>query len=207
MLGKLVTSKMSCSWSVVGCCVKGGSVIFHSLYIGIMLKLKDRFAHRHAVILHSSQVATQRYVTCHFPSRRFRGTPPVGRGEGTNYRDSQSWRSWTLWHVACVVILAGSPLLGEPKNCFTRVLPTVSVPCYLGMDSVCVHTQIQTHSFASTSYTQLLTHKTYIKETYKEWGWMALRFQEICVGVADVCREIVWSETAVKEHNKSHGQI
>ena len=79
---------MSRSWPEVGCCVKGSSVIFHSLHIGIMPKLKDRFARRHAVILHSSQAATQRYVTCHFPSRRFRGTPPVGRGEGTNYRDS-----------------------------------------------------------------------------------------------------------------------
>jgi len=35
---------------------------------------------------------------------------------------------------------------------------------------------------------------------------MALRFQGICVGVAAVRREIVWSETAVKEQNKSHGQ-
>ena len=35
---------------------------------------------------------------------------------------------------------------------------------------------------------------------------MALRMQGICVGVATVCRERVWSETAVKEHNKSHGQ-
>ena len=88
ILRNLVTSKMSRSCSEVGCCVKGGSVIFHSLHIGIMPKLKNRLARRHSVILHSSQAATQRYVTCHFPSRRFCGTPPVGRGEGTNYRDS-----------------------------------------------------------------------------------------------------------------------
>ena len=35
---------------------------------------------------------------------------------------------------------------------------------------------------------------------------MALRFQETCVGVAAVGRETVWSETALKEHNKVHGQ-
>ena len=35
---------------------------------------------------------------------------------------------------------------------------------------------------------------------------MALRFQGICVGVAAVSRKRVWSETAVKEQNKSHGQ-
>ena len=35
---------------------------------------------------------------------------------------------------------------------------------------------------------------------------MALRFQGICVGVAAVRRERVWNETAVKEHNNSHGQ-
>jgi hypothetical protein len=35
---------------------------------------------------------------------------------------------------------------------------------------------------------------------------MALRFQETCVGVAAVRLESVWNETAVKEHNKSHGQ-
>ena len=34
---------------------------------------------------------------------------------------------------------------------------------------------------------------------------MTLRFQEICVGVADVCREKVWGETAVKKHNKFQG--
>ena len=35
---------------------------------------------------------------------------------------------------------------------------------------------------------------------------MALRMQGTCDGVAAVRRESVWSETAVKEHNKSHGQ-
>ena len=35
---------------------------------------------------------------------------------------------------------------------------------------------------------------------------MALRFQEPCVGVADFCREKVWDETTVKEHNKFQGQ-
>ena len=35
---------------------------------------------------------------------------------------------------------------------------------------------------------------------------MALRFQETCVVVADVCREKVWGETAVKEHNKFQGK-
>ena len=35
---------------------------------------------------------------------------------------------------------------------------------------------------------------------------MTLRFQETCVGVADVCREKVWGETAVKEHYKFQGQ-
>ena len=35
---------------------------------------------------------------------------------------------------------------------------------------------------------------------------MALRFQETWVGVADVCPEKVWGETAVKEHNKFQGQ-
>ena len=79
---------MSRSWSEVGCYVKRDSLIFHSLHIGIMPKLNDRFARPHAVILHSSQVATQRYVTCYFPRRRYSGTPPVGREEGTNYRYS-----------------------------------------------------------------------------------------------------------------------
>ena len=35
---------------------------------------------------------------------------------------------------------------------------------------------------------------------------MAQRFQETCVGVADVCREKVWGETAVKEHNRFQWQ-
>jgi len=35
---------------------------------------------------------------------------------------------------------------------------------------------------------------------------MALRMQGTCIGVAAVRRDSVWSETAVKEHNKSHGQ-
>ena len=35
---------------------------------------------------------------------------------------------------------------------------------------------------------------------------MALRMQRTYVGVAAVRRESVSSETAVKEHNKSHGQ-
>ena len=35
---------------------------------------------------------------------------------------------------------------------------------------------------------------------------MALRFHENCVGVAAVCREKVWGETAAKEHNKFQGQ-
>ena len=35
---------------------------------------------------------------------------------------------------------------------------------------------------------------------------MTLRFQETCVGVADICREKVWGEKAVKDHNKFQGQ-
>ena len=35
---------------------------------------------------------------------------------------------------------------------------------------------------------------------------MALRFQKACVGVAAVRSERVWSEAALKEQNKGHGQ-
>ena len=35
---------------------------------------------------------------------------------------------------------------------------------------------------------------------------MALRFHETCDGVAAVCRQRVWNETAVKQQNKLHGQ-
>ena len=35
---------------------------------------------------------------------------------------------------------------------------------------------------------------------------MALRFQETCVGVAAVCRQRVWNETAVKQQNNVHGK-
>ena len=35
---------------------------------------------------------------------------------------------------------------------------------------------------------------------------MALRFQETCVGVAAVCRQRVWNETAVKQQDNVHGQ-
>ena len=35
---------------------------------------------------------------------------------------------------------------------------------------------------------------------------MALRFHESCVGVAAVCRQRVWNETAIKQQNKLHGQ-
>ena len=35
---------------------------------------------------------------------------------------------------------------------------------------------------------------------------MTLRFQETCVGVAAVCRQRVWNETAVKQQDNVHGQ-
>jgi hypothetical protein len=54
-----------------------------------------------------------------------------GGGEGTNYRDAAVRKgaggqdtSHVLW------FLAGPPLLGDPKNCFTRAVPAVGVPGY-----------------------------------------------------------------------------
>ena len=107
-----------------------------------MPKLKDRFARRHAVILHSSQAATERYVTCHFPSRRFRGTPPVGSGEGTNYRDSAVLKELDVLTRWMCCDFSRLTLAGGTEKLFYKALPTVSVPGYLGMVSVCVHTQI-----------------------------------------------------------------
>jgi hypothetical protein len=83
--------------------------------------------------------------------------PRLGRQEG----------GWRTGYVAFVVILAGPPTLWEPKNCFTRALPTVSVPGYLVTVSVSVYIKIYAHRFASSPYLQLLTHKPYNKETYQ----------------------------------------
>ena len=47
---------------------------------------------------------------------------------------------WKSGYVARVVILAVPPMLWEPKNCFSRALPTVSVPGYLRrILSVCTY--------------------------------------------------------------------
>ena len=46
--------------------LRGGALIFHSLHIVIMPKVKDSFARRHAVVLHFTQVGTNgmKPVTC-----------------------------------------------------------------------------------------------------------------------------------------------
>jgi len=48
-------------------------------------------------------------------------------------------RVWKSGYVEGVVILDVPPMLWEPKNCFSRALPTLSVPGYLGTDSVSLY--------------------------------------------------------------------
>ena len=68
---------------------------------------------------------------------------PFGVGERTNYRDSAAWKGaggpdtlLLLW------LFVGPPLMGEPKNSFAIAFLTLSVPRYLGTDSVSVCIQI-----------------------------------------------------------------
>ena len=68
---------------------------------------------------------------------------PVGVVERTNYRESAVRKGAggpdtlrLLW------LLVGAPLLGEPKNSFAIAFPNLSVPGYLGTDSVSVCIQI-----------------------------------------------------------------
>jgi len=68
------------------------------------------------------------------------------------------------------LLLGGQPLLGQPKNCFTKALPTLRVSGYLVTISVSVYIQIHTHRFASSPYLQLLPSKPYIKEPYQYSG-------------------------------------
>jgi len=51
-----------------------------------------------------------------------------------------------------------------------ELLPTLRVSGYLVTVSVSVYIQIYTHRFASSPYSQLLTPKPYIKETYQYSG-------------------------------------
>ena len=156
---------MSRSWSEFGCYDKGSSVIFHSLYIGITPNLRDRFARRHAVILHSSQAATQRYVTCYFPSRRYCGTPPVGRGEGTNYRDSAVLKELDFVTRCMCCDFSRLTLAGGTEKLFYQGLTHCQRPL-LFRDGfcLCAHTDTNTQFRIDVIYTVVDSQNLYQRD-------------------------------------------
>ena len=135
----LVTSKMSFSWSEVGCCFKGG---FSHSFIAYRHHAETEGQFRTAPCCHFTVRVGCNITVCNLllsvpmvlrnpyrrQGRRYK-LPGPGNPEG----------GWNSGHVACVVILAVPPMLWEPKNCFSRALPTVSVPGYLGTDPVSLY--------------------------------------------------------------------
>ena len=76
--------------------------------------------------------------------RRYRGTPPVGRGEGTNFlRPSRPKRCWGPGYVACVVTFSRHALNGRIEKLFCHCLSHCQRQC-LFSDGFCqfVHTDI-----------------------------------------------------------------
>jgi len=142
ILRKLVPSKVSWFWSEVGFCVKGGSLIFF-------------ISHRHHAetegLIHTAPCCHITFHTgCNITVYNLLLSVPAvsqnpSRRQGRMYilpglaSPEGGWRSR---YVACIVALADPPMLWEQKNCFTRALPTFSVPDQLGTNSVSVYIQI-----------------------------------------------------------------
>ena len=138
ILRKLVTSKMRRSWTEVVCFVKGVLSFF----------------------IHCISASCRNWrICCHFTFHTgcnitvynlLLSVPPVSlnpsRRQGRRYKlpglgsPERGCDPYTL--RVFFLLLAGQPLLGEPTNCFTRALPTLSDPGYLLTISVSVCIQI-----------------------------------------------------------------
>jgi len=117
---------------------------FYSLHNVIVPKPKVAFARAPCCqfTFHTGCIITVCNLLLAVPDGR-RNSRPVDGVEGTNYREAAVRKGagasdtlHSLW------LLAGPFLVVEPKNWFTRAVPAVGVPVYLGTDPVSVYIKV-----------------------------------------------------------------